>query len=192
MIWKAYFLILIGSLAANADDLVMPNGTVYKNAIVVKHDAVDATILCDDGGASVPIASMPPEWQKKLGYSDVAAKAQQESEASAAAARALDARSFNVKATILQVLPDGILAEDTLAYVSATGDWTQPVGPPGEIIYIECKSDGLADGQPWTGAIWRVGTYTYENTQNAAHTVEKFTTSRSKAASFRSSAALGN
>jgi len=59
--------VLVATLA-RADDLTLSDGTVYKNAKIISHDAVNATILYADGGITVPIAKLPADQQQKLGY----------------------------------------------------------------------------------------------------------------------------
>jgi hypothetical protein len=61
------FLVLL-TVVAQAADITTTDGKVYKDATVVKHDAVTATILYADGGATVSLAKLTPDLQKQLGY----------------------------------------------------------------------------------------------------------------------------
>ena len=75
-------LILAFTLAfTRADDITLRDGTVYKNAKVIGHDATTVTILYADGGATLPIAKLPDELQKKYGDDSEEAAAEPQSEA---------------------------------------------------------------------------------------------------------------
>jgi len=67
-----YRAILILALGLNltfvhAEDITLRDGTIYKEAKIVSHDATKVTILHAEGGTTVPIAKLPDDLQKKLG-----------------------------------------------------------------------------------------------------------------------------
>ena len=39
---------------------------------------------------------------------------------------------------------------------------------------MNCPVEGLIDGQPWSGKVWRIGTYSYAD-KDDQHTVAKYT-----------------
>jgi len=61
------------------------DGKVYKNVIVTKVEADCVTVLDDEGGARVDIATLPPEIQKLLNYDPDLAKAAADNRAQAEA-----------------------------------------------------------------------------------------------------------
>jgi hypothetical protein len=70
----------------NAEDWITTHGKTCKDVTVVKYDAASVTILDADGGASIPLADLPAELQKKFIYNAKAAvvlKAQQDAQAAA-------------------------------------------------------------------------------------------------------------
>ncbi len=101
--------------------LVLNDGTVYKGATILHHDAATATILFDDGGAAVPIAKLPADLQKRLNYDPAAAQKQLASDAAVVAQQqALEARSQALDNAVLKVWgriehvrPDGVIAQIT-------------------------------------------------------------------------------
>lgn len=79
----AAMLVLVaaaGSLA-HAEDWTTTDGKVYKNVKILKLEDDAVTILDNNGGALVPLATLPPDLQAKFKYDPGKAKA-------AAAARA--------------------------------------------------------------------------------------------------------
>jgi hypothetical protein len=110
-------LFFVFSLAfGHADDWNV-NGHTYQNVKVIRHDAVNVTILDSDGGATIAISDLSPEWQKKLGYDPAAAQKQKEELAKQAEQiktnKLIYDNAFHAVGKIIQVLPDGVLAEFT-------------------------------------------------------------------------------
>ena len=92
-------------------------------------------------------------------------------------------------AKVIQVLPDGILADKMEAHFNAPiADSMASVGGGGGVagggfyyeesgttIFIETPTSGLAEGQQLTLKVTRNGTYTFKDTNGASRTVEKWT-----------------
>jgi hypothetical protein len=99
---------------ASAEDWNV-HGHIYHGVTIIKHDAVCVTILCDDGGASIAMSDLPPDLQKKLNYDPSAAKKQIDQETAQDEAYKLKKtvydNAFHAIGTVIQVLPDGILAQ---------------------------------------------------------------------------------
>jgi hypothetical protein len=114
-------ILTLGMRPTSAEDITLTDGTVYKGATILHHDAATATILYDDGGAAVPIAKLSADLQKRLDYDPAAAQKQLASDAAAVAqeqaltsrTQALDSAVLKVWGTILHVRPDGVVAQIT-------------------------------------------------------------------------------
>jgi hypothetical protein len=112
-------LLLMSAVALRAEDITLDDGTVYKGATILHHDAATATILYDDGGAAVPIAKLPAAIQKRLNYDPAAAQrllvddatADAQAQALAQRTRVLDNAALKVWGTIVRVESDGVLAK---------------------------------------------------------------------------------
>ena len=112
-------LFLCGAASSPAEDITLNNGTVYKDATILKHDAVTATILFSDGGAAVPISDLSPDLQKRLNYDPAQAQkqlaldAQNEARQKALAAQTklLDGAALKVWGEVVQVQPNGFFAD---------------------------------------------------------------------------------
>jgi hypothetical protein len=112
-------LVFATTTGACAEDITLNDGTVYKGATILHHDAATATLLYDDGGAAVPMAKLPPDIQKRLDYDPAAAGRQLARDAAADAqaqelatrTRWLDDRACKVWGRIVQVRTDGIVAK---------------------------------------------------------------------------------
>jgi len=78
MIVVRLLLILVLALAtlpAYAEDWTTSDGKSYQNVKVVKVEDDAVTILCNDGGALVPLSKLSPTLQKRFSYDPVKAKA---------------------------------------------------------------------------------------------------------------------
>jgi hypothetical protein len=174
---------------ALSDTITVADGTVYKDAIITKHDAVNATILYSDGGVTLPIATLPVALQIKLGYKESDAKAQLVAECledhSDEIDKTLKLKAIKTTGNIVQVLPDGVLANLFLTEPPPgeprSFEISYPIGK-GTTCYLICDSVGLVDGGTWSGVVWKIGTYSYKGTDGATRTVEKYTSSRAIAA----------
>jgi hypothetical protein len=74
---KFLIFLVLSTVVAQAADITTTDGKVYKDATIVNHDAVTATILYSDGGATVPLAKLGPDLQKQLGYDPAASHSTQ-------------------------------------------------------------------------------------------------------------------
>jgi len=70
---RIILFLVLSTLITRADDITLSDGTVYKDAKIVSHDAVNATILYAEGGVTVPLAKLPAEFQQKYGHDPVSA-----------------------------------------------------------------------------------------------------------------------
>jgi len=66
--YRGIFILVLTLTFVRADDLTLSDGTIYKNAKIVSHDKTNITILYADGGATLPIAKLPADLQKKFGF----------------------------------------------------------------------------------------------------------------------------
>jgi hypothetical protein len=89
----AAFCLLLSTAGLRADDWKTTDGKVYQNVSVVKAEPDAVTITHQDGGARVPLATLPPEVQKQFNYDPATAKAAADARAKADAenAKALQA-----------------------------------------------------------------------------------------------------
>jgi hypothetical protein len=74
---------LLFSLPVLAEDWTTTDGKTYKDVMVVKIEADAVTIIDNDGGALVPLATLSPELQKRFNYDPVKAKAAADARAQA-------------------------------------------------------------------------------------------------------------
>jgi len=65
--------LLAGVSLASAEDISTTTGQTYKNASIIRADAIRVTIKHAYGIAQVPIVTLPAEWQQRLGYNRQAA-----------------------------------------------------------------------------------------------------------------------
>ena len=141
-------VLLLGIGASYAEDITLQNGKVYKDATILKHDAVTATILYADGGAGVPISQLSPEIQKRLNYDPVAAQKQMAADAQndaqqkalAAETKILDDAALKVWGEVIQVEPNGFLAN------FKTVDRYGPLIPVTKTKTLNTLPDGLGRG----------------------------------------------
>jgi len=131
-----------------AEDIPLTDGTVYKNATILHHDAATVTILYADGGAAVPISRLPADLQKRLNYDPAAAQKQLASNAAAAAqekalaqrTQALDNTALKVWGEIVEVRPDGIMAK------IETVDKCAPTLPVTQTTAVHSLPGGMGGG----------------------------------------------
>jgi len=183
----------LASMPVHADDITLTDGTVYKNATIINHSAVSATIETDKGGAIVPIEKLPKDVQAKLGYDPKAADDVKKQRAEALAegekqealenlAKAISKAALQARGRIIQVVPDGILAELSAHHSDdkgrlVGGKWPQYDTSQylGERVFVECDTAGLVDDAQWSGTIWKIGTFSYTNATGAMATIPKYT-----------------
>jgi hypothetical protein len=152
MRWRvALSIMLATALPVMAEDWTTTDGKTYKNVKVIKSDAVNVTILDEDGGATVPIANLPPDVQKKLNYdpSKAQAIAVQEADAQTKAQeqKALHQRAIlslrRIQGEVAQVLQNGFFVDNYEA-AEVKGQVADRVWVPSRTTYAG-SSDGLSN-----------------------------------------------
>ena len=156
--------------AARADDITLTDGTVYKNAKILNHDAVNATILYADGGVTVPISKLPKATQTALGYDPAVANAKLQAEAAERQqeyAKRREAEAIIAHGAIRRVLPEGVIIE------LSAGDGAEAnfLG----LSLVRCDTNNLVAGKHWEGKIWPDGEYLYTDESGERNTIRKFT-----------------
>ncbi len=61
-------LFLFTSIWSHGEDWKTTDGKIYQGVTVVKHDDATVTVLCSDGGATIPLEKLDPDLQQKFGY----------------------------------------------------------------------------------------------------------------------------
>lgn len=127
---KSYLLAVVALVflagVCRAEDWTTTDGKTYKSVTVLKHDAVSVTILDDDGGASVPLANLSPDLQKRFAYDPVKAAATQQAQASAdakasqAQAQQASQRQATASAQANPVEMIGTVSEAKASYYTVT------------------------------------------------------------------------
>jgi len=189
-----FILAALAAISVQAEDWTV-NGKDYHNVIVVQVENNRVHITYTGGVGAVALADLTPDLKKRFNYDPVKAKAaddankkkqdeQAKQEALENLAKSVIAASLQARGKIIQVLPDGILAElsahDTndKGRLVGTGEWIQYDTSQylGERVFVECDTAGLVDGVQWSGTIWKIGTFSYDNTLGARATIPKYTT----------------
>jgi len=140
--------LILGVANLRAEDITLDDGTIYKGATILQHDAATATILYDDGGAAVPIAKLPADIQKRLNYDPASAQkllaaqqvAQEQAQVLAAKTRLLDGAALKIWGQVRQVRPDGFVAD------MKTVDKCAPVRPVTQTTADQTLPSGLGEG----------------------------------------------
>jgi len=113
-----FFLALPG-LGLRAEDWTTTDGKVYKDVKVVKLEADAVTILHQDGGALVPLASLPPALQQRFNYDPEKAKAAAAERAKADGTSATDLAAERIEAQKLQAAKEAKYKADKKAVEDA-------------------------------------------------------------------------
>lgn len=229
---RALAFLLVGTLWA-AGPITLPrtltiDGITYKDIVYVKHDDSRVTFTHASGMASVEIRELPEWLRKELDYDPKKALAAEDAAASARRAatqqQIRDAQTLAVRhakeafieqaektarpilATIVEVLPDGILIDanvQTIGLVSRTVNAGDPFFPkatktiqePGPVdaclsdnpsgkVFIHTKPRDLVDGGQYRGTVYPMGTSTYRDDAGEKHTIPRFTDSKDEAAAY--------
>ena len=93
-----------------ADTIITRDGVVYERARVMHANPDSLTIMHSAGIVTVPFSDLPDDLQEQYGYDPERLREQRRQ---AAMRRVLDEKSYDVIATLTQVLPDGALAQIT-------------------------------------------------------------------------------
>jgi hypothetical protein len=110
-------------ISLQADDWKTTDGKVYQDVKVISVSPDSVTILHQDGGASVPLATLPADLQKRFFYDPAKAQASAEEKAKDEAAAKQAARDRQLEATQL------LTEEDGNASGQAAIDSSTPTGP---------------------------------------------------------------
>ncbi len=141
MKWTLLFLVLACGVACRAEDWTTTDGKTYKDVKVLKVEPDAVTIMHSDGGALVPLATLPPTLQTRFKYDPAKAHA-----ASTARAKA-DQKDIEA----LQAEKDRQNAQNITATQIAAKDNADP------------KKNGIANGSMSTtnsasgGPPWKPG-----------------------------------
>src|ERR1700677_813702 len=107
MRWMLFAVVVVISLVfvslTFAEDWTTTDGKTYKHVKVLKVDADAVTILDEDGGALVPLSTLPAPLQKKFNYdpTKAAAAAAERASEDNAATQAVAAQEAKDKADAL-------------------------------------------------------------------------------------------
>jgi hypothetical protein len=183
-------------LPVSGEDWTTTDGKSYKSVTVVKVEADAVTILDSDGGALVPLQSLPSDLQKRFHYDPTKAKAaaqarksddirseqamdkevaqkqvQGASEQQAEKEQQKPHETANMWGTVYQKIPgEGLLV--MLKHGAAPIDLQ-----PGGLFLLKGMPDesDLADDQGVAELVYRSGSYTYISTQGVRRTVAVYT-----------------
>ena len=67
-------MLLVVNLSARAEDWTTTDGKFYRDVKVIKLEADAVTIIHEDGGSLVPLATLPPDLQRRFKYDPEKAK----------------------------------------------------------------------------------------------------------------------
>jgi len=90
LIVAAALAFLVSAVVLRAEDWTTSDGKTYRGITVISHDTLTVTVLYQDGGAAIPLATLPPSIQKKYNFDAKAAavlKAKEDAEAAALQAK---------------------------------------------------------------------------------------------------------
>ncbi|HEY8904282.1 MAG TPA: hypothetical protein VIM48_11260 [Chthoniobacterales bacterium] len=236
---RALALLLAGSAWASGP-IVLPHtltveGVTYQDTVYVKHDDSRVTFTHASGMASVEIRELPEWIRKELDYDPKKALAAEDAAATARRAatqqQIRDAQTLAMRhakqafleqaektarpivATIVEVMPDGILIDanvQTIGLISRTVNAGDPLFPkatktiqePGSVdaclsdnpsgkVFIHTKPGDLVDGGQYRGTVYPMGTLTYRDDAGGKHTIPRFTDSQEEAADYLEQAQRG-
>ncbi len=81
--FAATLLLAFSIGASRAEDWTTTDGKVYRDVKVMKAEADAVTIICKDGGALVPLSTLPPDLQQRFDYDPAKAQAAADARAKA-------------------------------------------------------------------------------------------------------------
>jgi len=198
---KVLALVVLMILPAMAEDWTV-NGKDYHDVKVTKVEDDSVSVEYAGGIGRFAIADLSPELKKRFNYDPVkaAAIAKQKADEDALALEAekkadeeksrlaelkKHEESFTVE--VIQVLPNGVLADKMQAHRHVIADSMASVGgggnsasyydytPSGNAIFVESAPNGLTENQQLRLGLVRNGTFTYTDENQIRHTIEKWT-----------------
>lgn len=203
-----FFLLFIPLVAmaqepsATPHDITLRNGEVLKSAIITKTTPIDVSIAHEEGVKRVPLEDMPPDYVKKLGYTEADAEAWEEKKAEEIAARQKSARiealaeaelnnSRNGFGKIIQITEGGaivdlvtvadnyyaLLAEEDRKYRES--QYRYKADPerfqyPAGTVFVVGDFSGEADGESVGGRFLKDGTFSFTTVMGASRTIPKY------------------
>ena len=198
---KVLVLIALMTLPALAEDWTV-NGKDYNDVKVLKVEDDMVSVQYTGGIGRFAIADLSPELKKRFNYdpAKAAAIAKQKADEEALALEAekkadeeksklaeLKKHEVSCMVEVVQVLPDGILADKMQAHRHIIADSMASVGgggnsasyydytSSGNAIFIENVPSGLTENQQLRLGLVRNGTFTYTDVDQISHTIEKWT-----------------
>jgi len=150
-------LILLLCQFAYGEDWTTTDGKIYKAVKVIKSDAASVTILDSDGGASVPLANLPPDLQKRFNYnaSQAAAVIEEQTEAAQADLNAVSlSRERRISGVQIQydrftdttaTVFGGLSTEQGTVYLGWKNDGNKTIQPEGVNVLIKNAPAGKID-----------------------------------------------
>lgn len=187
-------------LAAFGEDWMTTDGKTYKGVTVIKVEADAVTILYSDGGALVPLQTLPPNLQKRFNYNPAKAQAaaqarkaeniesakameqeaqqKEEQNAKAEAEAATESEQHKphetseLAGTIFQKIPNG-----GLLIMCELGGAPRDANINEGLVLLKGMPNeaDLVDNQGIGEIVYRSGSYTYTSTQGVQKTVAAYT-----------------
>jgi S1-C subfamily serine protease len=145
--WCLLTFIIISFLSVARPEDWNVKGKIYKDVKVIKHDDAYVTILYFDGGAKIAISDLSSDLQKSLNYDSKTAEQEKKEEDTQnqiyKIRKNVNDYKYDAVGTIIQVLPDGIMAHFTAERTKAR------LSPPSPQVYsashygVEDLGDGV-------------------------------------------------
>jgi hypothetical protein len=167
------FSVLADESQTNSISLTV-DGQTYQNVRWGRVTTETVTIFHSTGVATIPLWKLPEDLQKQFSYDPKAVaekkRIQQEQLQKQAA---LKKASKVIMGNIVQIVPEGILASTYFFVSSGPGPSERMEGPM--VLAVGCpKKEQRAEGEFLTFLGIRDGTWTYQDTRGASHTVQKW------------------
>lgn len=183
----AVALLLVSSFSVLAEESqtnsisLTVDGQTYQNVRWGRLTAETVTIFHSSGVATIPLWKLPEDLQKRFKYDPKAVaekkRIQQEQlqkqEEQSQKQAALKKASKVIMGTIVQIVPDGILSSTYFFVSPGAGPSERMAGPM--ILAVGCPNkEQRAEGEFLTFRGIQDGTWTYQDTRGASHTVQKW------------------
>jgi hypothetical protein len=177
MIW-VFVLVAFFASVAIADDFKTINGKEYKNVTVSRVEPDGIVLKTKSGISKVYFVELPKEVQERFHYDPQKGReysvqqARGEEQGQAKGSKADESKepqtegAQDLVVTVLQVLPDGILAD---GFVRGPGAHVE-----GKAIFFLQGFSGVAENQMFQVQAYADGTYTYRDVSGASRTLEKW------------------
>jgi hypothetical protein len=140
----AFLLLAIFGPGLRGEDWATSDGKVYKDVRVVKVEADAVTIIHHDGGALVPLATLPANLQQRFGYDPDKAKAASNARAKADGESDVALQAERVEAQKLQAAKEAKYKADKKAAADAEAA-AAAAEPPDNPLHVEQFAVGKSD-----------------------------------------------